>query len=108
MKLIFGISLAVVFGVSNDFAFAMDDQGNYVALGTGLQTCKESYSSQAAAFKAKIWLEGFFTAINLKAKGAVDITKVPDRFQFVTAFCNENPNLKLSDAANAYLFGVKE
>lgn len=88
----------------------MDDQGNYVAVGTGLQTCKESCSSQAAAFKTKIWLEGFFTAINLKAEGVADITKrkkVPDRFQFVTTFCNENPNLKLSEAANAYLFEVK-
>jgi hypothetical protein len=83
-----------------------DAQGNYVALGFGLESCQTFLQARSNDLDLpyRHWLTGYLTAVNKLTKDTVDIrgtTDIDDMLRLLEQYCIKNPQHSFSRAVEA-------
>jgi hypothetical protein len=83
-----------------------DAQGNYVALGFGLESCQTCLqaSSNSLDLPSRHWLTGYLTAMNKLTKDTVDIrgtTDIEGMLWLLEQYCIQNRQHSFSRAVEA-------
>ena len=83
-----------------------DAQGNYVALGFGLEACQTFLQARSNGLDMpyRHWLTGYLTAVNKLTKETVDIrgtTDIDGMVGFLEQYCRKHPLHSFSQAVEA-------
>ena len=83
-----------------------DAQGNYVALGFGLESCQTFLQARSNGLDLpyRHWLTGYLTAVNKLTKDTVDIrgtTDIDGMLGWLEQYCIQNRQHSLSRAVEA-------
>src|SRR2546428_888089 len=88
-----------------------DAQGNYVALGMGLESCQTFLQARSNGLDLpyRHWLTGYLTAVNKLTKATVDMrgtTDIAGMLLLLTQYCLKHPLHTFSRAVEGLMTGL--